>query len=244
MTAPHFFSRIALRRAPAADSLAVDSVHRLLRDDAYAHHQLLWQFFPAERGSARDFLFRYVESERSFYTVSARPPMAPDAAWELRGPKPYNPQIEAGTTLHFDLRANPVVTHAREDKRKRDDVVMHAKKQIMQAHGVGHWGDVPAGAATPLYELAKEHGLQWLQAVGQRQGFSLLPERVEVGSYLRHRLHPGRSQSGKLGSIALSTLDFSGELTVTDSALFREALLKGVGHGKGFGCGLLLVRRV
>lgn len=242
-TQPHFFSRIALRREQAAARLAIGSVHRLLRDDAYAHHQLLWQFFPAERGSPRDFLFRYVESERSFYTVSARPPIAPDAAWELRGPKPYDPQIEVGTVLHFDLRANPVVTHARDDKRKRDDVVMHAKKQIMQVHGVNRWADVPAVEAAPLYQLAQEHGLQWLQSVGQRQGFSLLPGRVEVGSYLRHRLSPGRSQSGKAGSIALTTLDFSGQLTVTDTPLFRDALLKGVGHGKGFGCGLLLVKR-
>lgn len=39
-----------------------------------------------------------------------------------------------------------------------------------------------------------------------------------------------------------STVDFSGERTVTDPGLFGTALPTGIGHAKAFGCGLLLVR--
>lgn len=43
--------------------------------------------------------------------------------------------------------------------------------------------------------------------------------------------------------ISLSTVEFSGALTVTEPDAFNRALLRGIGHAKGFGCGLLLVRR-
>ncbi len=45
-------------------------------------------------------------------------------------------------------------------------------------------------------------------------------------------------------SIKLSMLDLEGFLMVVDPKAFAEALYNGVGPAKGFGCGLLLVRRV
>ena len=42
--------------------------------------------------------------------------------------------------------------------------------------------------------------------------------------------------------IRFSTVDFSGELLVTNPQLFNLALYNGLGHAKAFGCGLLLVR--
>lgn len=234
-----YFSRISLNREAEH---AVSSVHRLLQQGAYSQHQLLWKFFPAVSGTARDFLFRYVEDPGHFYVVSKRAPQLPaDAGWQLLGPKPYTPEIEAGTTLQFTLRANPVVNHARDGKHKRDDVVMSEKKKIMARHGAKNWGEVPTADASPLYELAEVQGLAWLKAAGQRQGF--VPGSVEVGSYMRHRLKPGTSHDRNAREVIfLSTLDFAGELTVTDPTLFQQALLNGVGHGKAFGCGLLLVR--
>ena len=43
-------------------------------------------------------------------------------------------------------------------------------------------------------------------------------------------------------AIQFSSLDYQGVATVKDSGLLKRALVQGVGHGKGFGCGLLLVR--
>jgi len=43
--------------------------------------------------------------------------------------------------------------------------------------------------------------------------------------------------------VRLGTCDFAGTLTVTDEALFRQALKQGIGPAKGFGCGLLLCER-
>ena len=41
-----------------------------------------------------------------------------------------------------------------------------------------------------------------------------------------------------------SSVDFEGEIEVTDTELFTKALFDGIGPAKGFGCGLMLVRRV
>ncbi|MCI5220551.1 MAG: type I-E CRISPR-associated protein Cas6/Cse3/CasE, partial [Candidatus Electrothrix sp. LOE2] len=46
------------------------------------------------------------------------------------------------------------------------------------------------------------------------------------------------------GNIQFSLLDLSDRLTVTDPNVFTRALFRGIGPAKGFGCGLLLVRRV
>ncbi len=44
--------------------------------------------------------------------------------------------------------------------------------------------------------------------------------------------------------VSLSTLEFNGVLTVADPKLFLETLYEGIGPAKGFGCGLMLVRRI
>jgi CRISPR system Cascade subunit CasE len=59
---------------------------------------------------------------------------------------------------------------------------------------------------------------------------------LRADGYQQHR--------GKGGGLRLSTVDFTGRLRVHDAARLRDALFKGVGHAKAFGCGLLLVKRV
>jgi len=41
-----------------------------------------------------------------------------------------------------------------------------------------------------------------------------------------------------------SSVDFEGEIEVMDTELFTKALFDGIGPAKGFGCGLMLVRRL
>ncbi|WP_066977465.1 type I-E CRISPR-associated protein Cas6/Cse3/CasE [Methylomonas lenta] len=44
--------------------------------------------------------------------------------------------------------------------------------------------------------------------------------------------------------LGFSTLDFTGELQITDAEAFRQTLFTGLGRVKAFGCGLLLVKRI
>ncbi|MGY6275374.1 type I-E CRISPR-associated protein Cas6/Cse3/CasE [Methylomonas sp. MgM2] len=40
-----------------------------------------------------------------------------------------------------------------------------------------------------------------------------------------------------------SSVDFCGELQITDPEKFRQTLFNGLGRAKAFGCGLLMVKR-
>lgn len=203
----------------------------------YEDHQWLWKFFPADAGTARDYLFRRLDAEATlrFYVVSHRVPVVPGSSWRVRS-RDYAPKMQAGDRLRFDLRANPVVTRDADGKRKRHDVVMQAKKKLLAERGLTKWEQWQCADKPPLYQLVRDSCAAWLASRAQRSGLVVDDGSLAVDGYMQHR--------GKRELIRISTVDFSGELTVTDPALFNTALLSGIGHAKAFGCGLLLVRPV
>lgn len=238
-----YFSRIELdTRHPGAS----DAVAQVFARGVYTDHQFLWHFFPAPEGVPRDFLFRRFEPQGNrrqalYYTVSDRPPVAPHAAWQV-ATREYAPSVKQGDCLRFDLRVNPTQARKREGKARRDDVVMHAKKQILAQRGLARWSDLPLTDRPPLYELADQAVREWLgdeerEGFAARHGFRVL-EDLRVDAYRQHRI----ARAGEK-PITLSTVDLSGTLIVIDAERFTRALLSGVGRAKGFGCGLLLVRR-
>lgn len=241
-----YFSRIQL---DTAHPKAREALLMAGAGDAYREHQWLWRFFAADPGTARDFLFRRIEPQSGqpalVYTVSSRAPQAPHPAWRV-DTREYAPQVAVGQCLRFELRANPVRS-IRSDggtRSARHDVVMHAKKQRMAANGVQRWSQMQAETVDPTYELVHSAVSDWLlggdgkDGVAARNGFAVLDDSLQVDAYLQHRF-PRRGAE----PIRLSTVDLSGVLQVQDAERFGKALLAGVGHGKAFGCGLLLVRR-
>lgn len=219
--------------------------------NSYGDHQWLWRFFAAEPGSARDFLFRRRDGEGSmpgFYVVSVRKPQSRSAAWQVQC-RDYDPQLQEGQRLAFELRVNPAVTHSVNGKTRRDDVVMQEKTRLLAERGFKRWADWPdTDEAKPtLYELAQARCLDWLERRAEQAGFRVLTRElhdeqgcriekaVRVDGYAQHR--------AERKDIRFSTVDFTGELEVSNSIAFRQALFEGIGHAKAFGCGLLLVRR-
>ena len=144
--------------------------------------------------------------------------------------------LEVGTRLRFDLRANPVVTHAHDGKRGRHDVVMQEKKRLLKERGLARWQDWQDDDKPALYALVREACGAWLRSRASRLGFEVDEESLAVDGYQQH--------SEKDGQLSFSTADFSGELTVIDPSAFAVALRNGIGPAKAFGCGLLLVRRL
>lgn len=203
----------------------------------YAEHQWLWRFFPSEQDQRRDFIFRRydVDDTPRFYVVSQRPPEELSTAWNVRT-QSYAPQLNSGQHLSFELLANPVVSKKdTTGKSRRHDVVMQAKKGAMDAHGVKAWKDwTPDDGRPDMYTMVQEECLQWLEARGLKNGFSVVSARVEE---YQQKIAGARE-------IRFSTVNFTGELEVTDAVLFEQALFKGLGHAKAFGCGLFLVRRM
>lgn len=210
----------------------------------YEQHQWLWKFLPAEAGTQRDFLFRRRDGENNspgFYLLSAREPVSISSSWQVHA-KPFDPQIVQGQKFAFDLRVNPVVTHRADGKSRRDDVVMHRKKQLLAERGLNRWSEWSnADTEKPLlYDLVQESCTHWLDRRAEACGFHL----VEAGEEKQLRIDGYLQQRADKKGIRFSTVDYSGILEVNNSELFKKALFHGIGKAKAFGCGLMLVRRI
>lgn len=204
----------------------------------YADHQWLWRLFPAAAGTPRDFLFRRHAANGlpRFYVVSQRRPEPNQQGWKIQT-RDYAPQIDVGTSLNFELRANPTVRHGRDGKSKRHDVVMEAKRQLLASCNLPRWADWDDDTKPALYSIIQQSCSAWLGRQGERMGFWIDADSLVVEAYEQQ----GERTDRKL---QFTTVDFSGRLTVTDPAAFADALARGIGHAKAFGCGLLLVRRM
>jgi len=218
---------------------AREAIHERLHGP-YADHQWLWRWFPAEHGTPRDFLFRRHEHEGQarYYVVSHRPPAEQGGSWQVQT-RDYAPQLQAGERLSFELRANPTVRHGHDGKSKRHDVVMNAKKKLLAERGLARWQDWEGSDRPAAQDVIQSACTKWLTRRGERLGFSIDAERVQVQAYDTHQ----ERQTQKDRDLQFTTVDFSGELTVTDAVSFQSALMDGIGSAKAFGCGLLLVRR-
>jgi CRISPR system Cascade subunit CasE len=85
---------------------------------------------------------------------------------------------------------------------------------------------------------------KWMIRQGQMHGFSLAEDdnnqrKLQNSAYRWYSIKADKGiKSG------FSSVDFTGNLEVTDVEKFTKALLGGIGRAKAFGCGLLLVRRI
>jgi len=210
----------------------------------YEQHQWLWQFMVAAPGTVRDFLFRRRDGDNNlpgFYLVSARKPESISSAWDVKL-MDYDPKLQTGQQLEFELRANPVVSHKIDGKAHRDDVVMHEKKRLLVERGLQHWSDWPDDDPKKplLYDLIQSTCLQWIERRAEGSGFKLLltndgSKTIRIDGYTQHRVEKK--------DVQFSTVNFTGKLEITDSKLFKKILFNGIGKAKAFGCGLMLVKK-
>lgn len=220
-----YFSRIQLRSD--ADP------RKLVGLNGYREHQALWNLFEPDPDAKRDFLFRRDGQPHRpiYFLVSTREPSDRENLWDVET-KPYDPQLQAGQTLAFTLRANPVITRTDSKGRsRRNDLVMDIKKQTA-------WKDQPETERPSLTQLVQQAGEQWLQNRQDTIGATVQSLRSEA--YQQHRSY----KRGQEKPIRYSTFDLQGTLTVNDGDALRSALFNGIGPAKAFGCGLLLVRRL
>lgn len=81
-----------------------------------------------------------------------------------------------------------------------------------------------------------EEQLNWIHQQGERNGFQVLGALVLESQREQYRKRQG-------GTITLQSVTFQGHLKITHPEPFKDALQNGLGHGKGFGFGLLSIRR-
>jgi CRISPR system Cascade subunit CasE len=224
-----YFSRVELCHDLSTASL----IGQLMSGNIYAAHQLLWKLFPSDPDAERDFLFRQEVGGGwpIFYLISRRKPQTVDIFSEVAC-KEYKPVLRVGEQLAFTLRANPVVARKTEGRKHsvRHDVWMDAKR-VGGAQGL---------EGIKLQSFIEEQVKKWLLLQGKKKGFSALTEDVELQRYQQHRVY-----KKKIGQpIRYSSIDFQGVITIDDPASMQKVLFDGIGKAKGFGCGLMLVRRV
>ena len=222
-----YFSMIRLRRDISPRDMAA-----MTKGDGYQVHKLVWNLFADHPARQRDFIYRHdsVNGWPTFYTVSRREPQDGSGMWEVT-PKEYCPKLLAGQRLAFTLCVNPIRSKRDANGRQnRHDVVMEAKREL---GAQGNEVDLPA--------IVQEHGGRWLMERANSHGFSIPTEGLRVDGYRQHKLFKGKNNQ----SIIFSTVEMNGVLTVNEPEVFIEkCLYRGIGPAKGFGCGLMLVKRI
>ncbi len=289
-----YFSRVRIRPGILKSS----QLSRVLENNIYGSHRLLWDLFPGQE--QRTFIYREeiareqlgpspsVRGEPVYYVVSQSKPVAGEDSLFTVDSKDYCPRLTIGQRLTFECRVNPVIAR----QGKKHDVVMDAQlqfllallkvqqlehllsarpnkgeyKQLLLANGnealTQRLTELLAADMRYAERLSQISGLtdklewaikaeinkaleSWLQKQGKRCGFSLSVgddglAKLQNSAYTWHSL--SQKVARKSQQSGFSSVDFTGELQITDSEKFQRTLFQGLGRSKAFGCGLLLVR--
>lgn len=105
--------------------------------------------------------------------------------------------------------------------------------------------------ATPTKKVPRENGrsqrrvlrteeerLNWLKRKAEQNGF-------EIVSYVLQNAVPavyGSHEEGSGGDFAMGVYQMQGYLKITNEDLFRKAVQKGIGAGKAYGIGMLMLK--
>lgn len=222
-----YLSMIRLRRDVSPRDMAT-----MTKGDGYQLHKLVWNLFADNPDRQRDFIYRHepVNGWPTFYTVSNREPQDVSGMWEVT-PREYCPKLLAGQRLAFTLSVNPI--RSKRDvngRQQRHDVIMEAKREL---RAQGNEFELPV--------IIQEHGGLWLLERAATHGFSVSLDGIRVDGYRQHKLFKGKNKP----PITFSTVEMNGVLTVNEPDVFIEkCLYNGIGPAKGFGCGLMLVKRI
>jgi len=138
--------------------------------------------------------------------------------------KPYAPKLFADDQLRFSLKADVSKSKSIKGKRgTRYDPILEAKS---------------TSENLSYSQIAKEYGREWIENKSNECGFRVV--EISKSDYEQIRFVRPNDQR----QIRLTAIEFDGILEVTDVDQFRRSLVKGVGRGKAFGLGLLLIKHL
>lgn len=212
--------------------------------DPYQAHQLAWKAFPEtpRNTGARPFLFS-LDARGPNHSLLVQSTRAPDWSFldeEARvQTRSFDPErIPPDTPLRFFLRANPTVDRKgfHDGKKRRVAVGINPELAFQR---MGRPEDTPtkpeAIAAWRDAELR-----DWLVRQGARRGFAV--ENCAPGPIVARRIV--RTERGRPRGRAMTfhEVEFTGTLRIIDPAAFEKTCREGLGRGRAFGYGLLMVR--
>lgn len=185
----------------------------------YELHRVLWKLFPEDRNAGRDFLFRVERSGQQMAEVlvqSHREPIQQGSQdVRLLGSKPYPLTLRPEQRLHFLLLANPIKTINDEGGRlNKEGAIKKCRVPLIRDEDLKAW------------LVRKLDGLAMIEAV-----------EIEKRPALNFR----KSSEKRVGKV--QPVSFRGVLSVVDPDALADAITRGIGSAKAFGCGLLSLAR-
>jgi len=192
-------------------------------------HAALWQCFPGARtGNEQPFLSRFDQLEVGERVIflspnePKRPDWCPEPGWRCR-------QVPDSFFDHerhrFSLVANPTVTKRDEKKpivRRPDGTVLKNRSSKRE----------------PIKNPTEQ--CNWLRRQAARRGFEIIGN-IETIPVRSQHFAKKSAKDTKSHSIRLHRVRFEGFLRITDKDLFKREWLKGIGRGRAFGNGFLLI---
>lgn len=192
-----------------------DAVRLLRIRDMYDWHQRVWQAFGGRANEKRNFLIRVDRKEEAFRVLilSGTPPNKPDwCPTECFGTKLVPDDYFAHSRYRFSLLANPT-------KKLRVDNPDGSRKKN--------------GRRVPLTQ--RDDLVNWFARKAEAGGFTIDTKSLRT-------IPRGREYFHKAGAHGTHTsVEFLGELIITDRRLFRVTVASGIGSAKAFGFGLLVI---
>lgn len=201
-------------------------------DESAGAGRVLWR---VDRGvDAPSYLYIVSPTQPSLVGLDEQigwPDLPPQ--WKTRDYDPFLEQLEVGQRYSFRLVANPVVNRrAITNEGGRSKRISHLTSQQQAAWLIG---DAAYGLDGP------EADSQEKTSRSIHNGFTVLED--EASHCPRLVVSESRKQTFTKGQgktkVTLATARYDGALQVIDADRLRHALVCGIGHGKGFGCGLL-----
>ena len=167
--------------------------------------------------------------DKEFYVLSPKKPLN-DSDFLVQT-KNFQPNLAVNQRLAFSLRINPTVCMTQNGRKSRHDVLMHAKIQAKKQGITDKF---------KIRDLMTAAAQAWLLDEKRQSDWGInfdFPPDIE--SYQQHQ-YP--KKNGQI--IQFSSIDVQGMLTLQNAQRFMQKYAEGFGRAKGFGCGLMLIRKI
>jgi CRISPR-associated protein Cas6/Cse3/CasE subtype I-E len=192
--------------------------------NAYGAHRLFWLAFPNHKeGTVQPFTFSEQNSserdQKVYLMQSQTPPDFSEVLGVQAETKKITIEVMTGDFLHFRLRGRPT----KSSKPVGDGPIRTrgTRESISSRTGIEDW----------LGRQAEKSGFGVRQLV-----FDTSEEKIKLQSKTRER-------SGASETFNVTGSVFDGGMVVTNPDAFEAALFNGIGSGKSYGFGMLLVAR-
>lgn len=216
-----FLSRVTIINPMAA------SARRLIRDD-YEMHREMYRIMLSPDDKQRDFLYRATGSKTpQALILSEDAPRDRHGLWSVES-KPYEIDANVGDVFDFDIRLNPTVAKSGRSR---------------------HGGQSSRSQKVDVVEVELREARETSESISrdaivQRAVSRWLGERPRLGFEVVDLIASQHTVRKLQGARTIATVDVTGSLRVVDVESFKQSALGGVGRGRAFGCGLLLLKRL